>query len=71
MNSTHPSTEKSSIRQAAEDFVVVGGLAAVGILVSASTGGNLPSIEVLYGAGIAGLLAGLLAWARARQIQKG
>ena len=70
MNSTKPSISKSTIRQALEDFIVVGGLATLGMLVAQGTGGGLPTIEMLYGAGIAGALGGLVAYARARQIQK-
>lgn len=69
MNSTKPSVIKSSVRQAFEDFVVVGGLALVGILAATATKG-VPGIDDLYGAGVAGLLAGLIAYARARQIQR-
>lgn len=69
LNSTKPSIDKSSVRQAIEDFIVVGGLATVGLLATTASKG-IPTMDVLYAGGIAGLLGGLLAYARARQIQK-
>jgi len=69
MNTTSPSLEKSTVRQALEDFVVVGGLATVGSLIATSAA-HVPSIDGVWGGLLAGAMAGLLAYARARQIQK-
>ena len=69
INGANPSVAKSSFRQALEDAIIIGLLALVGGLIAA---GNHwpPEGETLYGAGLAALLGGILAWARARQIQR-
>lgn len=70
MNGTNPSIGKSSIRQGLEDGLYAGSLAIVGALIAAGTS-NIPAIPVLYGAGLAGLMAGLISYGRARQLQGG
>lgn len=68
LNGTNPSVGKSTARQGLEDGLVVGGIAlAAGLISHASEG--LPTLAVLYTAGLAALMAGLIAYARARQIQ--
>lgn len=68
LNGTNPSIDKGTVRQGLEDAGMVGGIALVAILLTHATEG-LPTIETLYAAGLAALMAGLLSYARARQIQ--
>lgn len=71
MNSTDPKIGKTPMRQAVEDAIVVGGIAGVAALTAtAARVGGMPDVFALYTAGLAALMGGLLAWARARQIQK-
>jgi len=67
MNSTNPSIGKSSIMQGLEDAIVVGGFSALGGLIAV---GYPPTWPILYGSGLAAIFAGLVAYARARQIQR-
>ncbi len=68
MQSTDPKIGVRPIVQALEDALVVGVLALLGTLV-AHADEFPPEYRTLYGAGLAGLLAGAVAYARARQIQ--
>ncbi len=68
LNGTNPSVAKSTVRQGLEDGIVVGvitGAVALGM----SFVGQLPTVPALYMAGLSALIAGALAYARARQIQ--
>lgn len=68
LNGTDPKVGKSSIRQALEDAIVVGLISLVAGLITRAPEGP-PDTSTLYAAGLAALLAGLIAYARARQIQ--
>lgn len=68
MNSTRPSVLKKPIRGALEDAIVVGLFSLLGALIAAGTSFP-PETETLYGAGLAALLAGTVAYARVRRIQ--
>jgi len=68
LNSTNASIGKSTVRQGLEDGIVVGlitGASALGVTFA----GHLPTLPGLYIAGLAALIAGVAAYARARQIQ--
>lgn len=68
MNSTRPSVLKKPWKQAVEDAAVVGLTSFTGGLIA--TGAQYPpSGTVLYGAGLAALMAGLFAYSQARRIQ--
>lgn len=56
------------MRQGLEDAIVIGGFALLGGLIAAPTTWP-PATDTLYGAGLAALLGGLTAYARARGIQ--
>jgi len=70
MNSPNPSVGKSSIRQAVEDALTVAMLSLTGGLIAAGPSWP-PSVNVVYGAGLAALLAAIVAYMRARAIQGG
>ncbi len=68
MNSTKPCVGKRPIVQAVEDALVVGLTSLIGGLIA--TGAQYPPEgEILYGAGLAALLAALFAYAQARRLQ--
>lgn len=66
MNTTASNSTKAPLRQALEDALVVGGFSALGGLIAA---GYPPCAEIVYGCGLASLLAGLTAYAKARAIK--
>ena len=68
MNSVNPSIAKSSIRQAVEDALTVGIMALVGGLIASGPTWP-PGANIVYGAGLASLLAATAAYIRARQLQ--
>jgi len=68
LNGTNPTVGKSTVRQGLEDAVVVGVITGASAL-AVSFAGQLPPTPELYIAGIAPLLAGAVAYARARQNQ--
>lgn len=68
LNGTNPSIGKGTVRQGLEDAIVVGIIAGAAAL-ALSFVGQLPSLSALYIAGLAALIAGATAYARARQIQ--
>lgn len=65
MNMTKQS-KKAPVLQAMEDGIVVGGFSALGGLIA---GGFPPTMELCYGVFLAGALAGLIAYAKARSIE--
>jgi len=68
LNGTNPSNGKSTIRQGLEDAIVVGAISGAAALAVTFTG-DLPTLSGLYIAGLSALIAGAVAYARARQIQ--
>jgi len=68
LNSTNPSVGKGTVRQGLEDAIVVG-VITTGAALFVTFVGDLPTLPGLYIAGLAGLIAGATAYARARQIQ--
>jgi len=68
LNGTNPSTGKGTVRQGLEDAIVVGVITGAAAL-ALSFAGQLPTLSALYVAGLAALIAGATAYARARQIQ--
>jgi len=68
LNSTNPSVGKGTVRQGLEDAVVTGGIAGVSALIAGGPSWP-PEATALWTALLAGLIGGLLAFARARQIQ--
>lgn len=59
---------KRPIQVAAEDSLVIFVFVLVGGLIA---GGFPPTFEILYGSGLAALLAGVISWAKARGIRVG
>lgn len=68
LNSTNPSVAKGTVRQALEDAGVSGAMTFLGALTATSIL-DLPPVAAVYSALLAGLYTGVLAYARARQIQ--
>ncbi len=68
LNGTNPSVAKGTVRQGLEDAIVVGVITAAAALAVSFTG-DLPTLPALYIAGLSALIAGAVAYARARQIQ--
>lgn len=68
LNSTIGTGDKSTIRQGLEDGIVVGVITAAAAL-AVTFAGDLPTLPALYIAGLSALIAGAMAYARARQIQ--
>lgn len=68
LNGVNPTVGKSTVRQGLEDAVVVGLITGASAL-AVSYAGELPALPALYVAGLAALIAGAVAYARARQIQ--
>lgn len=68
LNGTNPSVGKGTVRQGAEDAVVVGGIAGVAALIAGGPEWP-PDYSALWTALLAAAMGGLIAYARARQIQ--
>ena len=68
LNGTSPSIAKGTVRQGLEDGIVVG-VITLGAALAVTFAGDLPTLPGLYIAGLSALVAGALAYARARQIQ--
>ena len=68
LNGTNPSVGKGTVRQGLEDAVVVG-IITGGSALAVTFAGDLPTLPGLYIAGLSALIAGAVAYARARQIQ--
>ena len=68
LNGTNPKIGKGTVRQGLEDAVVVGAITGAAALTVTFTG-ELPTLPGLYIAGLSALVAGAIAYARARQIQ--
>jgi len=68
LNGTNPSVGKGTVRQGLEDAAVIGGIAGVSSLIAAGPQWP-PEADALWTALLAGLIGGLIAYARARHIQ--
>ncbi len=68
LNGTSPSVGKGTVRQGLEDGIVVGVITGAAAL-TVTYAGELPTLLGLYIAGLSALVAGAVAYARARQIQ--
>lgn len=66
LNSTNPCNDKAPWRAALEDALVIGLVAFFSALIA--TQEWPPSDQTLWATGAAAALAGLVAWAKARQI---
>lgn len=61
------SLDKKPLQTAAEDSLIIGGFSFVSGLIA--TGSSFPpEASVLYATGLAALMAGILSWAKARNI---
>ncbi len=68
LNGTGPSVDKGTVQQGLEDGIVVGTI-TLGAALTVALADGIPPLPVLAIAGLSALMAGAIAYARARQIQ--